>query len=114
MPYEGKERESFVKLRVNQAFFRKTVLASYNYRCCITEIAIPDLLVAGHIIPWATDEKNRMNPANGICLNALHDKAFDIGLITITPDYIIHLSEEIIKCFKKDISDKFFLPYGYI
>lgn len=108
----GKERESLVKVRVNQAFFRSSVLASYNNKCCITGISIPELLVAGHIIPWSIDEKNRTNPANGLCLNALHDKAFDKGLITITPDYMIKLSEKLLENVRKVDSEIFFLPFA--
>jgi len=37
----------------------------------------------------------RMNPHNGLCLNALHDKAFDNGLVTITPEYRIRISERL-------------------
>lgn len=48
-------------------------------------------------IPWAKDKNNRTNPRNGLCLNALHDKAFDKGLITITPDYKILVSD----CFNR-------------
>lgn len=109
LPSEGKERESLVKTRVNQSFFRKTILASYNYHCCITGISLPDLLVASHIIPWSVDERNRMNPCNGLCLNALHDKAFDKGLITITPDYTLKVSD-ILKVKHSGI-DSFFCPY---
>ncbi|MCJ7483826.1 MAG: HNH endonuclease, partial [Thermodesulfovibrionales bacterium] len=98
LPIEGKERESFVKIRVNQYFFRKTILASYDNHCCITGMSIPDLLVASHIVPWAVDKKNRMNPCNGLCLNALHDKAFDKGLITITQEYEVKVSEKLKKC----------------
>ncbi len=97
LPREGKERESVIKTRVNQYFFRKTILASYDNKCCITGISLPQLLVASHIIPWAVDEKNRMNPCNGLCLNPLHDTAFDKGLITITPDYNIKISEMLKK-----------------
>lgn len=68
-------------------FFRRSVLASYNFRCCFTNIAIPDLLIAGHIIPWSIESEHRTNPANSLCLNALHYKAFDKGLMIITPDY---------------------------
>jgi len=109
---EGRERESIVKTRVNQNFFRATVLASYNNHCCITGISVPELLVAGHIIPWATDKKNRMNPANGLCLNALHDRAFDKGLLTITPDYTVKLSAPLLEKLKKIKSELFFLPYN--
>jgi putative restriction endonuclease len=110
LPLSGKEREAIVKIRVNQAFFRKTILASYNYSCCITGISIPELLVASHIIPWFQDKPNRMNPANGMCLNALHDSAFDKGLLTITPDYKIKLSNALINNITKEFS-RFFLPY---
>jgi putative restriction endonuclease len=92
LPREGKERESIVRIRVNQSFFRQMVLTSYDHRCCITGMAVPGLLVASHIIPWAADKRNRMNPCNGLCLNALHDSAFDQGLITITAEYRLKLS----------------------
>jgi putative restriction endonuclease len=92
---EGKTKESIVKTRVNQNFFRKMILSSYDRTCCITGIAITELLVASHIIPWSLDPKNRMNPQNGLCLNALHDKAFDVGLITVDENYHILVSKKI-------------------
>jgi len=46
-------------------------------------LAFPDLLIASHIVSWARDKANRVNPRNGLCLNALHDCAFDRGLITL-------------------------------
>lgn len=110
LPKEGKEREAMVKLRVNQSFFRKAILASYNNTCCITGITIPHLLVAGHIIPWSSDKSNRVNPSNGLCLNALHDLAYDKGLITVTPDYVIKLSDELTSHFKNKDTELFFSP----
>jgi predicted restriction endonuclease len=50
------------------------------------------LLNASHIVPWAIDVKNRTNPKNGLCLNAVHDRAFDCGLLTITSDFRVQLS----------------------
>ncbi len=91
----GRERESLVRIRVNQAFFRQAVLTSYGNRCCITGISIPGLLNASHIVPWSIDTKNRTNPRNGLCLNALHDRAFDRGLITIMPDNKVRISESV-------------------
>jgi putative restriction endonuclease len=83
LPTEGLERERMVRVRVNQHFFRAAVLSAYDYKCCITGLAVPELLVASHIVPWASDPKQRMNPRNGLCLNALHDRAFDRGLLCI-------------------------------
>ncbi|MDH6253376.1 putative restriction endonuclease [Chryseobacterium sp. H1D6B] len=111
LPPLGKDREALVKVRVNQSFFRRAVIASYNFKCCITNIAIPDLLIAGHIIPWSVESEHRTNPANGLCLNALHDKAFDKGLMTITPDYEIKYSEKLLREIDKTDYENFFYPY---
>ena len=97
----GTERETIIKQRVNQSFFRSTILSSYNFKCCITGLSIPDFLVSSHIIPWSKDEKNRINPHNGLCLNSIHDKAFDKGFIAITADYKIKVSKYF-NDFKKD------------
>lgn len=95
LPREGKERERLVKQRVNQHFFRATVLAAYNGKCCITGLEVRELLVASHVVPWSADKVNRMNPRNGLCLNALHDRAFDRGLITLTLDLKIEVSTQM-------------------
>jgi putative restriction endonuclease len=92
---EGKSREVLVRTRVNQGFFRAAVLAAYNARCCITGSSVPQLLNASHIVPWSVDIKNRTNPRNGLCLNALHDRAFDCGLLTVTPNLKIKISPKM-------------------
>ena len=111
LPREGKTREQLVKVRVNQSFFRSSILASYNYTCCITGIQQPEFLIAGHIKPWSLDEKNRLNPQNGIAINALHDKAFETGLITITTDYKIKVSPILLKQKKSKSIEDYFLKY---
>lgn len=83
-----------VKTRVNQSFFRSSVLSAYNLRCCITGMNVPELLVASHIIPWK-ENIERTNPKNGLCLNNLHDKAFDRGLLTIDEEFRVIISNEI-------------------
>ncbi len=90
---KGEERETIIKARVNQSFFRSAILSSYNLKCCITGLSIPQLLSASHIKPWAIDEENRTNPHNGLCLSIIHHKAFDEGFITITPDFKILVSK---------------------
>jgi predicted restriction endonuclease len=89
---EGKTREAMIRTRVNQGFFRAAVLAAYGSSCCITGCSIPELLNASHIVPWAVDVKNRTNPRNGLCLNAIHDRAFDCGLLTVTPELKVRIS----------------------
>lgn len=91
----GREREALVRTRVNQSFFRSAVLAAYGGCCCITGLSIPQLLNASHIVPWAVDASNRTNPRNGLCLNALHDRAFDCGMLTVTLDLKVKISNKI-------------------
>lgn len=97
LPRAGKERERMVRQRVNQSFFRSAVLAAYEGRCCMTGIAMPELLVASHVIPWAIHEAARVNPQNGLCLNAFHDRAFDRGLITLTEEWKIQVAPRLLK-----------------
>ena len=106
---KGENKERTVKARVNQQFFRKMVLSTYNYSCCITGLPIQELLIASHIIPWSLDKENRLNPTNGLCLNALHDRAFDNGLISFSDSYELLISERITNLAPEKAS--FFLEY---
>ena len=97
LPATGIEREATVRIRVNQSFFRSRILSAYNFRCCVTGLTVQPLLTASHIIPWAEDEKNRLNPKNGLCLNALHDRVFDRHLMWIEEGFVIRFSPELRK-----------------
>lgn len=88
----GLNREALVRVRLNQKFFRSRVLSAYDFRCCVTGLSHPELLVASHIVPWAQDAGLRLNPKNGLCLNALHDRAFDRGLMFVSEDFRIHFA----------------------
>ena len=98
--FEGKERETVIKQRINQNVFRSMVLSNYEKRCAMSGINVTDLLVASHIVPWAkSTPQQKLNPENGICLSALYDKAFDRGLITVLPDdYTICISSAKYEC----------------
>lgn len=102
---ETKIRE--VKTRVNQNVFRQIVLANYSSKCAISGIDLPELLVASHIVPWSINEKERLNPENGICLSMLYDKAYDKGLIGINTNYELVLSSVL----KKRNSQSYFGRY---
>lgn len=106
----GTVREQLIRARINQTFFRSALLASYNESCCITGLNQPEFLVAGHIRPWSVDENNRLNPRNGLLLNALHDKAFENGLITVTPDYKVKVSKAL-KRNPTKVIEEYFLAY---
>jgi putative restriction endonuclease len=92
---EGKTREAVVEVRKNQYVFRKAILSSYDSTCCISGLKNEKLLIASHIVPWSLDIENRLNPANGLCLSALHDRAYDQGLITVLPNFSIQVSAKL-------------------
>lgn len=99
-----------VKIRVNQNVFRQIVLANYDYKCALTGIDIPELLVASHIIPWSENKEERLNPTNGICLSSLYDKAFDQGLISFDSSFKVLFSERLSSNVGKEYFDKYFSP----
>jgi len=90
--YVGEDATRNVNIRLNQSVFRDILLANYDGRCCVTGIDKVELLVAGHIVPWSQDKNNRLNPRNGLLLNALHDRAFEHGMITLDEDFKIRVS----------------------
>jgi predicted restriction endonuclease len=94
-----------IRVRRVQGFFRDAVLTSYRTRCAISGIALPELLVASHIIPWGTSVERRADPCNGLCLNALLDRAFDRGLFTINDDLRVVISSKL-----RDIATEADLP----
>lgn len=107
---EGKDIASEKKRRKGQDYFRHMILANYGGRCALTGIDIPQVLLASHIKPWADSTSlQKLSPENGICLSALYDKAFDKGLITISPDdFTISLSSALHEYENEEYFDKYF------
>lgn len=110
LPVAG-EKSVAVRRKVNQDFFRQAVLASYQNACCVTGLNISGLLVAGRI-KSVGDENERTNPGNGLCLNALHGRAFDLGFVTVTPDYKIHVATTISDVYDNAAVENFFRAYN--
>lgn len=112
-PY-GEEKTVATNARIGQYFFRGAVLSAYHRKCCVTGISEPKLLIASHIKPWRDSDikKERTNPRNGLCLNALHDKAFDQGLITLNDKYELVLSDRIKACEMDKETREWFIAYA--
>jgi putative restriction endonuclease len=77
------EAQKLVRVRLVQNFFRESVLSSYEYRCAFCKLNLNQMLCASHIIPWSKNVERRADPANGLCLCAFHDRAFDRGLMAV-------------------------------
>ncbi|MEI7910076.1 MAG: HNH endonuclease [Verrucomicrobiota bacterium] len=86
------ETTILTKQRRGQDYFRDIVLNNYDNRCGITGLPVRELLIASHILPWRDHEAERLNVRNGICLNRLHDAAFDQGLICFDDELRMILS----------------------
>jgi len=79
------ERDVLTKARLGQGKFRADVVTAWGKGevCTLTDLAVPELLVASHIKPWrdATHEE-RLDPMNGLLLAAHVDKLFDRFLLS--------------------------------
>lgn len=100
-----------VKYRINQYVFRQIVISNYSSKCALTGIDLPELLVASHIIPWAVNEEERLNPENGLCLSQLYDKAFDRGLLGVNLQLKVVLAKELKEQIAKSYYERHF---GYL
>lgn len=89
------ETTRLTKQRRGQEYFRQIVLNNYDNRCAITGLPVRELLIASHILPWSGHEAERLNVRNGICLNRLHDAAFDRGLIAFDDNLCLLLSSHL-------------------
>src|ERR1700732_3202698 len=89
--------------RAKQSFEQGSIRASSELQCwrpMECGVASQDCqslsyLAASHIVPWSIDVSNRTNPRNGLCLNSIHDRAFDCGLLTVTPEFKVKVSPRI-------------------
>jgi hypothetical protein len=99
------------KIRLGQRYFRRVVLANFDHRCALTGISQSDLLTASHISPWAEDAPNRVEVANGLCLNKLHDAAFDRKLITFDDELRLVVGRRIRKALAPGALADGFLAY---
>jgi putative restriction endonuclease len=82
------EAERLVVQRVGQDIFRQGLLDFWEGRCAITDLAVPELLRASHIKPWADCESDaeRLDIYNGLLLAPHLDVAFDLAFITVADD----------------------------
>lgn len=94
-PAGSTESISSVKVRRGQDYFRDTVINNFGSRCGVTQLAIRELLIASHILPWSTHMTERLNVQNGLSLSRLHDAAFDQGLITFDDNLRLRLSPRL-------------------
>ena len=111
IPIGPTEAKASIKVRRGQQFFRQSVLNAYGIRCCISGINVRQLLIASHIKPWRDFPEQRLDPRNGLCLSALHDAAFDAGLITLDSKLRVVLSDELKRFFPQQALEQNFTSF---
>lgn len=93
--YSAADKIALARRRHQHERFAREVKSNYQWRCAMCGIAEPDFLVAGHIVPWAEDAHNRLNPANGLCLCVLHDRAFERGFLFLDEELHIQMNSKL-------------------
>lgn len=93
------EAERWVVQRVGQEMFRRSLLDYWQGRCCVTGFAMPELLRASHIKPWAQcdSDAERLDVFNGLLLSPHLDALFDGGWMTVQPEGTLLFSTALTK-----------------
>ena len=91
------EAERLVVQRVGQDLFRTALLDFWQGRCCVTGLAVPSLLRASHIKPWAkcASDNERLDVFNGLLLAPHLDALFDSGWISFSDQGGMLVSEQL-------------------
>ncbi len=82
-----------IKPRLGQGAFRVCVTDAYRRRCAITGENTLPVLEAAHIVPFAESGPNEVS--NGLLLRSDFHKLFDLGLVTVKPDFCVEVSPRI-------------------
>lgn len=86
--------ERVTKQRLHQAEFRGRVLRAYETQCAICNLKHGKLLDAAHITP-DSDDLGIPIASNGLSLCKIHHSAYDNNLMGISPDYIVHVNDNL-------------------
>jgi putative restriction endonuclease len=86
-------REFLTRARLGQGAFRVLVMEAYLRRCAITGERTLPVLDAAHIRPYSELGPHRL--ANGLLLRSDLHTLFDLGYVTVTPEYRVEVSTRI-------------------
>jgi putative restriction endonuclease len=84
-----------VQQRLHQRLFRSRVLVAYQQQCALCRLRHPRLLDAAHIRTDAQGGEPVVT--NGLAMCAIHHRAFDADVLTVTPKYRIEISPRVLK-----------------
>ncbi len=73
-------------------------MQNFEGRCCLSGIDEEELLVAGHIVPWAKRIDTRLDPSNGLLLYCPYDRLFDKGFISFDDNLRVIIAPWVDRC----------------
>ena len=80
-------KQALINARIGQGRFRADLMKRWGDACAVTGIEQSQLLRASHIKKWSeSNNKERLDPSNGLLLSANIDALFDRNLISFTSD----------------------------
>jgi hypothetical protein len=75
--------KALIDARVGQGRYRRELENIWDGKCSVTGFSMPQLLRASHVKPWSvSNDKERLDPQNGLLLTANLDRLFDSGLVS--------------------------------
>lgn len=95
-PIERRYAVRETRVRLHQARFRGRVVPAYDSRCAICSLRELRLLDAAHIV-GDLEVGGSATVRNGLSLCSIHHRAFDHDLVGVSPDYVVHVSERLLK-----------------
>jgi len=96
VPLDVDERvraDSLAVRREGQGTFRARLLEAYGHQCAITGEHTDPVLDAAHIQPYLGPRSN--HPQNGLLLTKEFHTLFDLGYVTVTPEYEVRVSPRL-------------------
>ena len=85
--------EFLTRARLGQGAFRVLVTDAYQRRCAVTGEKTLPVLEAAHIKPYACEGPHRVQ--NGLLLRSDLHKLFDLGYVTVTPEFDMEVSSKL-------------------
>lgn len=86
---------TLVRQRIHQRAFRERVIDAYRAQCALCRLRHRELLDAAHIVA-DSDPEGEPVVSNGISLCKLHHAAFDNYFISVRPDYVIEVRNDVL------------------
>ena len=87
------ERQQMITTRTAQSRYRSALEKMWGGKCPLTGVSMPALLRASHAKPWKDcSDTERVDPYNGLLLEARMDVLFDQGYISFADEGTLIIS----------------------